>query len=128
MKFYLVARYGRREELFGYAKQLRENGHEVVSSWINGENEALDGSASVEEQGNWAIQDLHELHHADMVLVFTEGPHSGHSRGGRHVELGAAIAMDKSIAIVGCRENTFCCLPTIKRYDSFARFMTVGLS
>ena len=37
MKVYLAARYSRRDELNGYADELRAAGHRVDARWLRGE-------------------------------------------------------------------------------------------
>lgn len=39
MKIYLAARYGRREELAGYRKELEAEGHIVTSRWLRGNHD-----------------------------------------------------------------------------------------
>lgn len=54
------------------------------------------------------------------LIAFTERPRANlASRGGRHVELGMAIALSKTIVIVGPRENVFCTLPGIVHHDTW---------
>lgn len=50
-------------------------------------------------------------------MCFT--PLDGSGRGGRHVELGYALALDKSIWLVGRREHIFHSLPQVKHFDSW---------
>lgn len=117
MKIYLAARYSRRLELCGYADQLRELGHEVTSRWLDGHDqipdEGLSPEAAPELRIRFAQEDWADLRRADMCIAFTEPPRSTASRGGRHVELGAALAWGKWVIVVGHRENVFCCLPQV---------------
>lgn len=41
------------------------------------------------------------------------------SRGGRHVEFGMALAMDKRLVVVGPRENVFHLLPAVEQFDTW---------
>lgn len=59
----------------------------------------------------------------DLLIAFTEVPRSGHSRGGRHVELGIALGTMKQVWIVGPRENVFCWLPEVKHHEDFASLL-----
>lgn len=130
-KIYLAARYSRHTEMQGYAAELRAAGHTVTSRWINGshqvmlngeplgaEREAMfeSGHTSMENQRReFAGHDWDDLMAADIVISFTEQPRMvSNSRGGRHVEFGAALAAGKRCIVVGWRENVFHCLPTVE--------------
>lgn len=121
MKIYLAARYSRRMELLGYAAELRAVGHTVTSRWLDGNHEAEDNAfdGGLVDGAQFALEDLRDLRRADIVIAFTEVPRSGHSRGGRHVEFGVAIAMDKHLIVVGHRENVFYCLPRVDFYKTW---------
>jgi hypothetical protein len=131
MKIYLAARYSRHLELQGYAAELREMGHTITSRWINGSHQVmLNGEAlgpereamfesdheSMESQRReFAQHDWDDLMAADTVISFTEQPRkAGNSRGGRHVEFGAALAAGKRCIVVAWRENVFHCLPQVE--------------
>lgn len=130
MNVYLAARYSRREELCGYRAQLEALDFTVTSRWLNGDHQVTDGQLLGEQgaalvEGNsqhesavqlrqrFALEDWSDLAAADVCVAFTEPPRSGPSRGGRHVELGAALAWGKHVVVVGHRENVFCCLPGV---------------
>ncbi len=139
MRIYLAARYSRRLELCGYRDRLIAAGHDVRARWLDGEHqisnegkpigengEALvegddggsdDRSASLRRQ--FAYDDLSDVEQCDTLIAFTEAPRSGFSRGGRHVELGIAIGMDKRIIVVGHRENIFCWLDEVEFVETF---------
>lgn len=125
MKIYLAARYSRREELLSYTVELQHIGHEVTSRWLNGghgiprEGLSEDSGFASEVRARFAIEDWDDLMEADAVISFTEAPRSNHSRGGRHVEFGAAVAASKRIIVVGYRENVFHCLPCVEFYSSW---------
>lgn len=72
-------------------------GHTITSRWIEGGHQISDAGlseeGSVEERERFALEDWEDLMEAECVVSFTEEPRSGHSRGGRHVEFGAAVAM-----------------------------------
>lgn len=137
VKIYLAARYSRHPEMQGYAAELRELGYVITSRWINGshqlmldgkplgpEREAMFESAheSMESQRReFAQHDWDDLMDADIVVSFTEQPRVlGNSRGGRHVEFGAALAVGKRCVVVGFRENVFHCLNQVEWYETWA--------
>lgn len=136
MKIYLASRYSRRLELCDYRETLRTLGHEVTSRWLDGSHQISDNGTPIGEDGeslvefvqsdaaaqlrqHFATEDLADIDAADVLVAFTEPPRSSASRGGRHTELGYAIAKDTRIIIVGPRENVFCWLPWIDAYDTW---------
>jgi hypothetical protein len=125
-RVYLAARYSRRAELCGYAEQLRSLGFEVTSRWLAGDHQIDDAGLSVEakesERTRFALEDWEDLMRAQVCISFTEAPRSSNSRGGRHVEFGAAMAMDQTCYVVGPRENVFHCLPWVARFDAWEDF------
>ena len=129
MLAYLAGRYSRIDELNCYAMELRSRGHRVEARWLLGNNQVHDGALAVEaaeddvpDMGRlFAQDDLADVQAADLVICFTEPPRSIHSRGGRHVEFGLALALRKRIVVIGPRENVFYCL--VERYWTWSDFM-----
>lgn len=131
LNLYLAARYSRREELLRYAVQLEHLGFTVTSRWIKGQHQLTDaqlddghrghdGAADIQLGARYAQEDLIDLSHADIAVFFSERPRTSSSRGGRHVELGAALMLGKRCVVIGPAENVFMCLPEIERYASWA--------
>lgn len=144
MKVYLAARYSRHPEMQGYAKDLKDIGVEVTSRWIYGshqvmlngeilgpEREAMfesDHESMEAQRREFAGHDWDDLMAADVVVSFTEQPRAaGNSRGGRHVEFGAALAMGKRCIVVGWRENVFHCLPEVEFHKTWSEAMQQSL-
>jgi hypothetical protein len=144
MRAYLAARYTRRLELCGYRANLEALGVEVTSRWLNGSHQLDNEGRPLGDAGElrfeagdpavdhyrwkFATDDRDDVLAADTLIAFTEQPHTGNSRGGRHVELGIALGVGKRIVIVGPRENVFCWLPEVEQHDSWdaclaARFL-----
>lgn len=123
MKIYLAARYSRRDELCTYAEELMAHGHHITSRWLLGNHQITDAGlseeGSQEERERFAVEDWTDLMSADTCISFTEVPRSGSSRGGRHVEFGAALAAGKMCVVVGPRENVFHCLPQVVYYPDW---------
>lgn len=117
MRIYLASRYSRREELCDFRSVLFQAGHEVTSRWLNGNHQVSDDGFNAEGphflRERFALEDLQDLESCDCLISFTEPPRSGPMRGGRHVEFGIAMALRKSLIVVGPRENVFHCLPRV---------------
>jgi hypothetical protein len=124
MKIYLAARYGRFPEMQDYAADLRALGHDVTSRWILGDHDLRSHGQSDADEWivRWAQEDWQDLTAAEAVISFTESPLAnmpGRSRGGRHVEFGAAVAMGKRCIVVGWRENVFHHLPEVTFFSTW---------
>jgi hypothetical protein len=128
-KISLASRSGRGPELAKYRDGLQAQGIIVTSRWLAGKHQVSDdglsSEGSKEERERFAQEDWDDLRRADIVIAFTEPPRSTASRGGRHVELGAALAYEKRVMIVGPRENVFCCLPEVEVFETWQQCMTV---
>ncbi len=138
---YLSARFPRRDELAGYRQELTARGHEVTSRWLDAPDE--------HGQTDWAAEaakDLQDIRGAMLFIAFTERsatPGSlwrgvqrdeelmevcapGASRGGRHQELGYAVARQqfwgpsREIIVVGPREGVLTYLPWVRQFDNWA--------
>jgi len=138
MNVYLASRYSRRLELCGYRDQLQRMGHTVTSRWLNGSHQISrdgvpindDGEALIEStrltpeaaalREQFALDDLEDIERADVLIAFSELPRSTASRGGRHVEFGYALAINRIIWVVGTPENLFHYLPHVSVFLTFS--------
>lgn len=123
---YLAARYSRAAELRQCRADLHNLGHSVTSRWIDGGHELTKegrSQAAHGERSRFAEEDYSDLLAADWVISFTEEPRTTKTRGGRHVEFGAALALNKRVIVVGWRENVFHCLPTVEFYPTWLEMM-----
>jgi hypothetical protein len=107
---YLSARWDRREEMRQVRDVIRLNGHEVVARWLD----EVDGTPPHLAAGN----DLDDINFCTAIILFSEKPDIGYYTGGRHVELGFALASGTMhIIAVGPRENIFFHLPQVDVVD-----------
>lgn len=126
---YLASRYSRHDEMQGVRTVLEALCDVTVTSrWID----LHDGSAPLsrtaeqlhqdtEGSSVYALHDLEDLRAADTVISFTDGSNS--SKGGRHVEFGAALALGKRSILVGPRENVFHTLPEVEWFPNWSWFV-----
>lgn len=131
MKIYLAGRFSRLPELVEHADELEANGITCTSRWLRGGHEwtgTADEEIPVERLAQFAQEDLDDLNAADAVICFTESPRTGPARGGRHVEMGCALARGKPIITVGHRENVFYCLPHIFFVDDWPHALQLILN
>jgi hypothetical protein len=140
MQIYLAGRYSRRLELCGYRDMIHDlTKHKVKAVWLNGQHQlnlegvpiGEDGEVLIENpvvsevadelRMRFAQDDVNDVKSCDLLIAFTEEPRSeksGYSRGGRHVEMGIALGLRTPVWIVGPRENLFCYLPSVMRYNT----------
>lgn len=127
MRFYLAARYSRFPEMQQYAKELEALGHTVTSRWIRGDHDIRAHGQSEADwwMPCWAEEDWEDLHAAECCISFTEPPKDvpGRSRGGRHVEFGAALALGKGLVVIGYRENVFHWLPAVTFFATWEDYI-----
>lgn len=137
-KVYLAAPFARQAEMRKYADELAGFGIKVTSRWLH-EGESLNDRGEVIKQSipdHIAAQhDLEDIDRADVMIQFTEPPAKlslagwkgfttqYNPRGGRHVELGYALAKGKEVFVIGYRENIFHSLPQVKYYESWDALM-----
>jgi len=118
MKIYLASRYSRIAEMRGYRAQLERVGHVVTSRWLD-QHDDEDQAAHSAPLAVFAKVDCDDVAAADCVISFTEEPRGGHSRGGRHVEHGMALAWNKRVIVIGHRENVFHSLPEVEFFETW---------
>ena len=124
---YLAGRYSRREELCRYAEELSSLGWTVEARWLHGSHTLDERGLSVQgeqsERAMFACEDWEDVTSADVCISFTESPRASNSRGGRHVEFGAAMALGKRCIVIGPRENVFHHLPELEHFDTWEEFI-----
>jgi hypothetical protein len=119
MKIYLCSRYSRRDEMRGVRREIHKQGHHtIVSRWLDTDwecktSDRTSSAAPSEYREKYAKIDTEDVLACDCLVAFTEKPDAG-GRGGRHVEFGIAIALEKRQIVVGYRENLFYYLPQVE--------------
>lgn len=128
MRIYLAARYTRRLELCGYARDLEAIGHVVTSRWLNGDHESPTnrglGPVDPKDSMVWALEDIEDVRSAHCLIAFTEEARAEPGRGGRHVEYGIALGLGLQIGVVGHYENVFHCLPVVRFFPTWIECLT----
>lgn len=115
--FYLAGDYARRDELETFASVIeREFDMSTTARWLRDQpkfkDNGLGGELEGEDAANAAVvakEDLQDVFAAELFVQFTTGEKA---RGGRHVELGFALAAKESwpsrqVIVVGPREHAF---------------------
>lgn len=128
-KVYLASRYSRNDEMRGVRDVLEALCSVTVTArWIDCHEGSAPESRTAEQlrtdpagSSVYALHDLEDLREADTVISFTDGSNS--SKGGRHVEFGAALACGKRVILVGPRENVFHTLSEVEWFPDWSRFV-----
>ena len=124
-RVYLASRFARRNELAQLKNELNEAGATVTSTWLDSEGPLTERELTSTGRAAAAAQrDLADIADADVFIAFTEPRSSSQGRGGRHTELGVALALGKRVVIVGPREHIFHCLDSIECFPSWAHART----
>lgn len=85
--------------------QLESLGHVITSRWLT----------QLDENGDeWARNDLADVDAADVLLAMNPVDWERGGTGGRHVELGYAIAREKQVVLWGRRSNIFHHLSSVR--------------
>ena len=106
-RIYFCGPYSQRLVLKARAEELvRESGGaiEITASWLEGEHEAQDAVATVEEMAQWADADMDDIDRSHVLIQFTE--HQS-TRGGAHWECGYAYGLGMLVLICGPVANVF---------------------
>jgi nucleoside 2-deoxyribosyltransferase len=105
VKVYITAPYPLIATARLLADALRREAIVVTSRWLDGE----EGETSAES----AAKDLADVAAADVLVAINPPAWANRGTGGRHVELGYAIALFKPILLLGPRTNIFHDLKTV---------------
>jgi nucleoside 2-deoxyribosyltransferase len=103
MKVYIAAPFGDLKFAALIAKGLKQTADiDCTSRWLTAESDLSD---------TWARNDLADIDSADVFVALNaeawNRPEAQKGSGGRHVELGYALAKGKPIVLVGVRSNIF---------------------
>lgn len=111
MRIYLAASFHRHPELREYAETLAEHGHQSTASWIHvNKDDAVE--TFYKERWEHAEADLDDICGSEVLICFSETD-GGRARGGKHFEVGYALAIGLMVIIVGTKEIIFHELPTM---------------
>lgn len=96
------------------AKVIADRGHTIVSSWLYMPFHRTH-SHSIEERVKIAAKDADEVMDCDLLVLC-----AGDTKvsGGKFVEVGIAIGLNKRISVLGRRENMLMYHPSIVAFDS----------
>lgn len=113
MNVYIAAKFQNQEEAKKLAALLHTKGHEVKARWIW--QKPLYGDPDSKVLHDLATRDLEDIRSTDAFIIIpdaipVEGAHATHDgpdSGGRHVEMGYALAHHKPVFVLGVKNNIF---------------------
>lgn len=117
---YLACRWSRREEVLGYANELKALEIETTSRWLTDPEHRL--SADGDGQAfntKLAGHDVEDVTKAQALVYFAPGG----TRGGSHVEFGMALAQRKRLFWIGEREHVFSFMPQVNVFATWPEFV-----
>jgi len=109
LRVYFAGAFARRAGLQALAEELTSSGRVLsTASWLAPGTE-LDDDARLSEEdlAGWALRNLGDIGSSELLVALTEGPGSPHRRGGRHAEVGAALALQRPVYLWGAPEHVF---------------------
>ena len=137
MRYYFAGAYARRKELQGLASEIERSGigARVISGWLNHTQADDDNDAGFSDFSDPRIADLaweygmcdmDDVLSAQAIVSFTgQG-----GRGGRHVEHGMAILLNRMrpvtgyrLIVIGPREHVFHCHPATEHFATWVEFL-----
>lgn len=119
---YLCASFARQEEMRLVRQQIWAQGLAVTARWLD--MPAAEPS-SVAAQGAIAHVCHEDIRTVDALLAFTEAPGSAYFTGGRHVEVGIALALARPVYVIGPVENVFHCHAQATRCRDLADVLAI---
>ncbi|HLF76737.1 MAG TPA: hypothetical protein VJB57_04535 [Dehalococcoidia bacterium] len=109
---YFAARFARLAQLNRYRADLEALGFEVTSRWLTVAAREPGVAYSEDDLRRLAVIDQEDVLAADTLVCFAEDQGEG-GNGGRHVEVGMALALGKQVIVIGRREHIFHRLPEV---------------
>ena len=108
LRVYIAAPFPERDYAIAVMRACEARGFAVASRWLKGTDELDDVHAR---------NDLADVAAADWLVALNPPGYENKGTGGRHTELGYALALGKPVALVGERSNIFHYLSDIVRVD-----------
>jgi hypothetical protein len=99
MKVYIAAPYGQIEVAGFIAEEIESHGHQVISTWLK-----LPAADDSDARARICLGDVAK---AEIVVALEPPTWRQLGRGGRHVELGFALALGIPVLLVGERLHVF---------------------
>jgi len=119
MRFYLAALYSKKQEMLQHSELITSKlGWQCSSSWVF-------NSEIGKKRDEIACLDLDDIkYESDLLIIFSYPRGTLAPGGGRWVEFGYALALEKYCVVIGNYENVFCHHPKVKVFPSIEDFIS----
>jgi len=104
-------------------RELEQRGHVCTARWISDASFAR--KTDDEAKSAAAVMDLEDVLAGRDGLVLLSESEGVMVPGGKHVEMGFALAKEYPIYVIGRRENTLQYHPSVKSYATLEAFLAV---
>ncbi len=121
MQFYIAGHS--RDHALLLMEALQRMGHACTSRWISNDNKFESGEYTDLERRDLATMDEQDVRAATDGLVLLSEAKGHLVPGGKHVETGIAIALGRSVYIIGRRENVFHWHPLCHLFPTSTEFL-----
>jgi nucleoside 2-deoxyribosyltransferase len=91
---------------------LQDQGYQVQSGWLDEPAVAAEDLTD-EHKGLLATRDLDDLDDCDVLVAINPESYRRGGTGGRHVELGYALALGKPVFVIGVKSNIYHSYPGV---------------
>lgn len=109
MRVYIAAPWPLRKDAAQLRAQLAVAGIGCTSNWIDVEKR----TASDVQRIKMAQMDLGDVRDADALVLLNPDSYENKGTGGRHVEVGYALALGRRVIVFGSISNIFHHLPEV---------------
>lgn len=109
IKVYIAAPWPIRDRAIEVRRGLASHGIQCTARWLTDARLRMDDAT--------ATMDLSDVARADVLVAINPAAWIERGTGGRHVELGFALGLQKPIVVLGVRSNIFHYLDTVRVVD-----------
>lgn len=114
MKIYIACPYPERPYALVVRRFCLSQGWECCARWLDPSHDNLPAFQTIDLQRVDALEDISDVAQCDVFIALNPDGYANTGSGGRHVELGIAITLDKRIILIGDHSNIFHRLPSVK--------------
>lgn len=112
MNFYIASLFSEKEDSLAKAQQIEDSlGWSSTATWLKGGEEGLSRSGI-------STLDLDDVAESDCLIIISYPRGTPKPGGGRWVEFGYALALEKQCYVIGPYENVFCHDGRVKVYPT----------
>jgi nucleoside 2-deoxyribosyltransferase len=113
VKIYVAAPFQMRNDAIKVMHWLVSHGHTVTSRWLVD----IEDPSDLSKQADYANKCMTAIINSDVILALNTPEWANAGTGGRHIELGYALALGKQIVLLGVRSNVFHHLECVRVID-----------